>query len=265
MSARLDIKLVELGIASGREKAKQYIKSGNILVNGSPASKPSIYVEDSDEIKYIGEAEKYVSRAGYKLEKAISEFKIDLKGLICADLGASTGGFTDCMLQNGASKVYAVDVGHGQLSEKLINNPKVLNIEGLNVKDVDENTFENVDFVSADLSFITVKYAAEAAYKILNNGCQVVLLVKPQFEVGKQNISKGGIVKDKKCHIKLLQDISAYFMGLDFGIFGVSYSPITGGDGNIEYLFYLKKGNIMACTYDYNKIVNEAFEFHKLR
>ena len=265
MSTRLDIKLVELGIATGREKAKQYIKDGNVLVDGKVALKPSFEVEECSKIEFIGNAEKYVGRAGYKLEKAIEVFEIDVKGLACADLGASTGGFTDCLLQNGAEKVYAVDVGHGQISEKLLQDDRVINIEGMNVKDVDETAFGCVDFVCADLSFISVKYASLAAVKILKNGCKAVLLVKPQFEVGKKNISKGGIVKDKNCHITLLNDMYLHFQTIGFGVDGISFSPITGGDGNIEYLFYLTKGSDNAHTYNFKDIVTEAFNFHEKR
>ena len=265
MSTRLDTRLVELGIASGREKAKQYIKDGKVLINGKAVLKPSVEIDESAEIKYIGDAEKYVGRAGYKLEKAINSFKIDVKGLVCADLGASTGGFTDCLLQNGADKVYAVDVGHRQLSEKLLKDNRVVNIEGMNVKDLDETAFGCVDFVCADLSFISVKYAAIAAGKILKNSCKAVLLVKPQFEVGKKNIAKGGIVKDKNCHVALLCDMYTYFQSIGFGVEDVSFSPITGGDGNIEYLFCVCKDSTNINNFDFKNIVNDAFRFHEKR
>lgn len=264
MSQRLDSALVIKGLATGREKAKEYIKSGKVLVNGISVTKPSADVSCDDDISICGETLKYVGRGGLKLEGAIAEFNLKLDGFVCADLGASTGGFTDCMLQNGAKKVYAVDVGHGQLANKLASDERVINIEGMNVKDVDENAFESVDFVCADLSFISCRYAADAAAKILKNNSQAVLLIKPQFEVGKQGLSKGGIVKNKKLHIKTLESLCLYFKSIGLAVAKLTHSPIKGGDGNIEYLVLLvKDSNFTQVSFDYSNIVDRAFTFHK--
>lgn len=258
---RLDAELVARGIAASREKGKGYIKDGKILVNGKVETKPSAEVAESDIIVYTGEAEKYVGRGGLKLEKAISYFNIDLSGLVCLDLGASTGGFTDCMLQNGALKVFAVDVGHGQLADKLVNDSRVVNIEGVNVKDFTLDLIGmHPDFVCADLSFISVKYAAQAAFQALDCGGKAVFLIKPQFEAGKSALSKGGIVKDKKIHVGILSSVTDAFCQIGFSVCGLTYSPIRGGDGNVEYLAYaVKENTITKKSFDYNAIVSDGF------
>lgn len=258
---RLDIELIARGIAPSREKAKQYIQSGKVLVNGKVISKPSYPVGEADIIHYVGESEKYVGRGGLKLEKAITAFNINISRRICLDLGASTGGFTDCMLQNGASKVYAVDVGHGQLAKKLVDDERVINIEGVNVKDLSDDIIDDSpDFVSTDLSFISVKYGAEAAFKLMKPGAEAVFLIKPQFEAGKANISKGGIVKDKKVHISVLSSVTDDFCRIGFSVIGLTPSPIKGGDGNIEYLAHcLKADTITKKSFDYSAIVAQAF------
>lgn len=264
MKQRLDSALVIKGLTTGREKAKEYIKSGKVLVNGMAVTKPSADVSCDDDISIYGETLKYVGRGGLKLEGAIAEFGLKLDGFVCADLGASTGGFTDCMLQNGAEKVYAVDVGHGQLADKLAADERVINIEGTNVKDVDENAFESVDFVCADLSFISCRYAADAVAKILKNNSQAVLLIKPQFEVGKQGLSKGGIVKDRKLHIQTLESLCLYFTSIGLKTLKLTHSPIKGGDGNIEYLALLvKSSSFTQPSFDYKTIVEHAFTVHK--
>lgn len=258
---RLDAAVVELGLAPSRERAKEYIKKGYITVNGKAANKPSATVYDSDEIKLVGETLKYVGRGGLKMEAAVNAFGLDLTDKICVDLGASTGGFTDCMLQNGAKKVYAIDVGHGQLAIKLIDDDRVVNLEGINVKDVTKETVnDSVDIVTADLSFISCKYAINAAYRLIGENGEAVILIKPQFEAGKQNIAKGGIVKDKKAHFSVLNDVCEYIQTNGFRLEGLVPSSIKGGDGNIEYLAYIvKQNNFTSKMFDFKKIVDEAF------
>lgn len=258
---RLDIELVKRGLAQSRERAKEYIAGGTVLVNGKQAKKPSDSVCENDDIQIIGDTLKYVGRGGLKLEKALTDFAIDISGCVCLDIGASTGGFTDCMLQNGASKVYAVDVGHGQLAERLRSDYRVVNIEGVNVKDISAEMFaEQISFVSADLSFISVRYAADAAKEILENGGEAVFLIKPQFEAGKKHLTKGGIVKDKKVHAEVLESLCEYFCSLCFDIAGLVPSPIKGGDGNIEYLIHLvKHDSFTSCNFDFKGVCEQAF------
>lgn len=258
---RLDAAVVELGLAPSRERAKEYIKKGYVTVNGKAANKPSATVYESDEIKLIGETLKYVGRGGLKMEAAVNAFGLDLTDKICVDLGASTGGFTDCMLQNGAKKVYAIDVGHGQLAKKLIDDDRVVNLEGINVKDVTKETVnDSVDIVTADLSFISCKYAINAAYRLIEENGEAVILIKPQFEAGKQNIAKGGIVKDKKAHFSVLNDVCEYIQTNGFRLEGLVPSSIKGGDGNIEYLAYIvKQNNFTSKMFDFKKTVDEAF------
>lgn len=258
---RLDIELITRKIAPSREKAKQYIQSGKILVDGKIVTKPSQSADETNSISFIGESEKYVGRGGLKLEKAIAEFKIDLSHRICLDLGASTGGFTDCMLQNGADKVYAVDVGHGQLAKKLLEDSRVVNLEGVNVKDLSMDMIDDLpSFASADLSFISLRYGAEAAFKLLTYGAEAVFLIKPQFEAGKANIAKGGIVKDKKVHISVLSSVTDSLCEMGFSVAGLIPSPIRGGHGNIEYLVRcVKADTITKESFDYSKIVSMAF------
>lgn len=244
MSARLDAELVSRSLAASRERAKEYIQSGMVTVNGTAVTKPSYAVTSADKLEVIGETLKYVGRGGLKLEGAINAFALSFYGKTCLDIGASTGGFTDCMLQNGAKKVYAADVGHGQLAEKLRDDSRVISLEGVNVKDLTPDYFnERIDFVTADLSFISVKYAADVSKDILADGGEAVFLLKPQFEAGRQHIAKGGIVKDKKAHIEVLRTLCEHFTALGFEVKSIVPSPIKGGDGNIEYLAYLVKLN----------------------
>ncbi|MCD7823828.1 MAG: TlyA family RNA methyltransferase [Oscillospiraceae bacterium] len=257
---RLDYYLTSNGYFSSRERAKDAIKKGEITVNGEVCSKPALEVSDSDKIDFLGTQLRYVGRGGLKLEAAIKAFKITFDRLICADLGASTGGFTDCMLQNGAAKVFSIDVGHGQLADKLLTDKRVINTEGVNVKDVTiDTTGEPVDFVTADLSFISVKFAITAAAKILKEDGKAVFLIKPQFEAGRDAIGKGGIVKDKPAHIRVLMDIYSFLSSGGFGIIGIIPSPIKGGDGNIEYLAYCMRNCESLSAPDFSEIVNSAF------
>lgn len=257
---RLDAELVKRGLATSRERAKEYISAGYVSVNGNVAEKPSEKVSDGDDIKITGETLKYVGRGGLKLERALSEFKIDLRGLTCLDIGASTGGFTDCMLKSGAKKVYAVDVGHDQLAKPLREDSRVVNIEGVNAKDISPEMFDDpIDFVSADLSFISARFAADAAKAVLPLSSHAVVLIKPQFEAGRQNLSKGGIVRSLSAHVSVLSELCGYFSSLGFEVSGLIPSPIKGGDGNAEYLAHLiNRGAAALCDFDFKKIAARA-------
>lgn len=260
--ARLDIMLVKLGISTSRERAKELIKNGSIYVNEKIVTKPSAEVSESDEIRSDAEAFRYVGRGGLKLEKAIDAFSLRLDGLKCIDIGASTGGFTDCMLQNGAYKVYAVDVGHDQLAEKLRSDSRVINAENTDVRGLDAEFFGGeADFISTDVSFISVKFILPKIADFLRCGCDAAVLVKPQFEAGKHNIGKNGIVKNRKVHEEVLADITEFAYNLGLSPQAVIGSPIRGGSGNIEYLMHLKKVSSDKIIFDFKEIVNCAFNF----
>lgn len=262
MSERLDSALVSNGLATSRERAKELIKNGNVALNGKVVTKPSADVSNEDRLEVLGGQLKYVSRAGLKLEKASELFSIDFKGKTCADIGASTGGFTDYMLQNGANKVFAVDVGHDQLSDKLKNDSRVVNLEGVNVKELTKDFFsDNIDIITADLSFISLKIALLPMLSAVGNGTKLVLLIKPQFEAGKQNIGKGGIVKDRKVHVTVIREMLEFFAVNNCNVHGITWSGIKGGDGNIEYLTLIsKEEKAVPYSADVTLLVKEAFE-----
>ena len=256
---RLDVYLTENRLAKSREQAKELIKSGCVFVGNSLITKPAYDCVYNDVVEIRGELPKYVGRGGLKLEKAISEFGIELCGKVCIDIGASTGGFTDCMLKNGAAFVYAADVGHGQLDESLINDSRVLNMEGRNIRDMAAEDFPlSVSFISADVSFVSLRLIIPKISELLPSDGAAVVLIKPQFEAGRQSVGKNGIVKDPKTHIKVLTDIIAACLSEKLPVQGLTYSSITGGSGNIEYLAYLKKGG-EYLSFDVKKIVSEAF------
>lgn len=262
---RLDSILVTKGYFKSRAKAKYAIDSGNIYVNNIQITKSSKLISEEDNIEVRGETLKYVSRGGLKLEKAINVFEINLNNKICMDIGASTGGFTDVMLQNGAKKVYSVDVGHDQLDEKLINNKKVINLEGTNIKDIDVKDFNTIDFISTDVSFISILQVIPKIYELLKIKGNAVILIKPQFEVGKQNLNKNGVVKDIKIHKKILESIIEQINKIGFEILNLNYSPIKGPAGNIEYLLYIEKNeNNLLDSFELknkiNKVTEEAFK-----
>ncbi len=265
MGKRLDIELVGRGLAETRSKAQNMIKNSAVSVNGLIVTKPAFEVDESDDIKIIGETLKYVGKGGLKLEKAISEFKIELKGKVCVDFGASTGGFTDCMLQNGAEYVYAVDVGKNQLDKSLIDNPRIENIENMNIKDVTKSMFKKkIDFCTVDLSFISLSFAIPVVYDVLSYDGEAVMLIKPQFEAGKKSLSKKGIVNDKKVHMKVLENIVTLIENSGFSIINLTYSPIKGGSGNIEYLIYVKKcKEHSSFSFDIKALVSESFSILK--
>lgn len=260
---RLDVYLTERGLVKSRERAKELIKAGQVLVDGKAVTKPACETGESPDIKIIGEQIKYVGRGGLKLEKAVSEFGIDLNGRVCIDIGASTGGFTDCMLQNGAAYVYAVDVGHGQLDEKLATDVRVLNMGGTNIKNLSAEAFpKNPDFISADVSFVSIKQILPKIRELLPENGEAAVLIKPQFEAGRANIGKNGIVKDRKVHERVLEDIISFCFSVGLPAEKVTHSPISGGDGNIEYLAYLKASGVQAVQHDFDfkKIVLSAFD-----
>ncbi|MFA6941174.1 MAG: TlyA family RNA methyltransferase [Clostridiaceae bacterium] len=241
---RLDTLLVKKGIFESREKAKVYIMSGQIYVNGLKADKVGNKYDADSEIEFRGNKMKYVSRGGYKLEKALNYFNIDLTDKICYDIGASTGGFTDCMLQNGASLVYSIDVGYGQFAWKLRCDSRVVPIERTNVRYLEfSDQFKKGDFASIDVSFISLKKIIPNLLNFLKDDGEIAALIKPQFEAGRDKVGKKGVVRDKKVHWEVVQTIADFVTGLNMEIKGLSFSPIKGPEGNIEYLIYMKKGN----------------------
>lgn len=244
MSERIDVEIFNRGLSSSREKAKNLLENKNITLNGKLVTKPSLKVESTDVIEVVGEVMPYVSRGGLKLACAIEKFGINLSGKTAMDMGASTGGFSDCMLQNGIKKVYAVDVGSGQLAEKLRQNPNVVNMENTNIRDMKKNDIsEKIDFISIDTSFISLKYILPVAFEMLDDDGEITALIKPQFEAGKGNIGKNGIVKDKNVRAAVVKDIYSFVIACGFCPKNLTVSPVSGGDGNIEYLMHIvKKG-----------------------
>ena len=241
---RLDCIVVEKGLAESREKAKALIMEGKIYVNNQKSDKAGTFYKDDIKVELRGKAMPYVSRGGYKLAKAIKIFPIDLRDKICMDIGASTGGFTDCMLQNGAKKVYSIDVGYGQLAWKLRTDPKVVNLERTNIRYItDEQIKDPIDFFSVDVSFISLCLVLSAAYKFMRDNAQAVCLIKPQFEAGKENVGKKGVVRDPKVHEDVINKIINFSYENGFNILGLDFSPIKGPEGNIEYLLYIEKSN----------------------
>lgn len=239
---RLDVLLVQQGLANSRELAKAYIMAGNVYVDGQKEDKAGTKVAVTAKLEVKGNQMKYVSRGGYKLEKAMDVFGIRLDGKICLDIGASTGGFTDCMLQNGASKVYAIDVGYGQFAWKLRNDERVVCLEKTNVRYVThEQVPDEGDFASIDVSFISLTKVLPAVLGVLGEKGQLVCLIKPQFEAGREKVGKKGVVRDSSVHREAIEMIVEYVRTQSLGILGLDFSPIKGPEGNIEYLIYLDK------------------------
>ena len=242
MTERLDIAVVSRGLTPSRERAKSLIMAGKIFVNGERSDKPGTQVGSDDRIELRGEDLRYVSRGGLKLEKAVKEFPITLENAICADIGASTGGFSDCMLQNGAAKVYAIDVGYGQLAWKLREDPRVICLERTNIRYVTEEQIpEPIDFASVDVSFISLGLVLPVVMRLLRKGGECVCLIKPQFEAGKDQVGKRGVVRDPEIHRTVIEKVLGIAHDLGFTVAGLTFSPIRGPEGNIEYLTYLKK------------------------
>lgn len=241
---RLDVYLTEKGICRSRSAAQQLIDLGGVSVNGKTAAKNSLEIDDTDEVEIVElKLPKYVGRGGQKLEGALGLWSVDLNGKTCLDIGASTGGFTDCMLQNGAARVFAVDVGSGQLAEKLRADDRVISLEQTDIRDF---TFDNYDisaaeFIGTDVSFISLKLVLPHIYRLLAEGGTAVALIKPQFEAGRGSLSKKGIVRDEKTRLRCVEEVKQFAEQCGFAVIGTAVSPITGGDGNVEYLLGLKK------------------------
>lgn len=241
MKKRLDVLLVEQGLAQSREKAKAIIMSGSVFVEGQREDKAGTMFEESMRIEVKGKVLPFVSRGGLKLEKAMKQFGIALDGKICMDIGASTGGFTDCMLQNGAAKVYAVDVGHGQLAWKLRQDERVICMERTNIRYVTpEDIKEHLDFVSVDVSFISLTKVLPPAKQLLKKDAQMVCLIKPQFEAGREKIGKKGVVRDANVHLEVIEMVMSYAASIGFEVLHLDFSPVKGPEGNIEYLLHLQ-------------------------
>lgn len=258
---RLDILLVNNGYFESREKARRAIMEGLVFVNGIREDKPGSQVDTSSEIEIKGNLLPYVSRGGLKLEKAINEFGLDLTGKVCIDIGASTGGFTDCMLQNGAAKVYSVDVGYGQLAWKLRNDNRVTVMERTNFRYVKpEDIGEQVDFASADVSFISLTKILPPAKQLLKKEGSMVCLIKPQFEAGREKVGKKGVVRDPEVHREVIIKIIEFAQSLGFTVAGLSFSPIKGPEGNIEYLIYLVQQPEKQGIISVDEVVKEAHE-----
>lgn len=241
---RVDVLAYKQGLFDTREQAKRGVMAGLVVavINGERFDKPGEKIDEATELKLKGEKLKYVSRGGLKLEKALNHFGLSVEGKIAIDIGASTGGFTDVMLQNGASQVFSVDVGTNQLAWKLRNDPRVISMEQFNFRYAEPDDFEATpNFASIDVSFISLDLILPALHRILAENGQVVALVKPQFEAGREQIGKNGIIKDPKIHLAVLEKVAAFAGTHGFAVMGVDYSPIQGGHGNIEFLMYLEK------------------------
>ncbi len=258
---RLDVLLVERGYIETRQKAQATIMSGLVFVKGQRVDKPGTAVPNDAEIEVRGSALKYVSRGGLKLEKAMATFPIDLTGAICGDIGASTGGFTDCMLQNGAVKVYSVDVGYGQLAWKLREDPRVVCMERTNARYLThEQVPDELDFASVDVSFISLKLILPALCGLLKEKGHVACLVKPQFEAGKEKVGKKGVVRDPAVHLEVLENFLVHAKESGFTVLGLTYSPIRGPEGNIEYLGFIEKGEWVEREFDLKALVEESHQ-----
>ena len=242
---RLDVYLTEKGLTSSRERAKALIMAGQVYIKNQKCDKAGTMLDENEtEVEVRGEQLKYVSRGGLKLEKAMQEFPITLDGKVTMDIGASTGGFTDCMLQNGARKVYAVDVGYGQFAWKLRSDERVVNMERTNIRYVTPDDIgEPIDFASIDVSFISLKLVLPAAYNLLSPDGEIVALIKPQFEAGKGQVGKKGVVRDKTIHFDVIRGVLDFATENGFKLLGLSFSPIKGPEGNIEYLAYIRKSD----------------------
>ena len=256
---RLDVLLVEKGLAETRQKAQAAIMSGIVYVAGQKVDKPGTGVPEEAAIEVRGNTLRYVSRGGLKLEKAMASWPIDLNGAVCMDVGASTGGFTDCMLQNGAQKVYAVDVGYGQLAWSLRSDERVVCLERTNARYLNHEIIpEEPDFSSVDVSFISLKLILPAISSVLKEKGHVVCLIKPQFEAGKDKVGKKGVVRDPAVHLEVLEHFFDHAKESGFTVLDLTYSPIRGPEGNIEYLGYLEKGEWVEKEFDLSALVEAS-------
>lgn len=260
---RLDVAVFEQGYAPSREKAKAIIMAGQVYVNNQKVDKAGFELKEDDTLEVRGNTLKYVSRGGLKLEKAMQCFPIDLNGKVCMDVGASTGGFTDCMLMNGAAKVYSIDVGYGQLAWKLRCDEKVVNLERTNFRYVDESKIpDKIDFASVDISFISLKLIFPNLHKFLKNGALAVCLIKPQFEAGKDKVGKKGVVRDSSVHLEVVNRVMQEAVEAGFSVLGLDFSPVKGPEGNIEYLMLISLDDNPKISDDINsaEIVSKSHE-----
>ncbi len=258
---RLDTAVFEQGHAESREKAKALIMAGQVYVNGQKALKSGMFLKPDDAIEVRGSKMPYVSRGGYKLEKALNSFDFKLDENVCMDIGASTGGFTDCMLQRGAKKVYSIDVGYGQLAWKLRTDERVVNLERTNFRYLDkEKVSEEIDFASIDVSFISLKIILPVLREFLKSEGKAVCLIKPQFEAGREKIGKKGVVRELSTHIEVIEMITQFALENGFSILGLTFSPIKGPEGNIEYLMLIEKSDNpqMICTVQPKELAEES-------
>ena len=263
MKKRLDVLLVERGLATSREKAKAMIMAGEVLVDNEREDKAGSMFPEEVEIVLKGKPLPYVSRGGLKLEKAMKNFDLTLDGKVCMDVGASTGGFTDCMLQNGAVKVYSVDVGHGQLDWKLRNDPRVVCMERTNIRYVvTEDIEERPPFVSIDVSFISLTKVLLPVRNLMEENGEIAALIKPQFEAGREKVGKKGVVRDPAVHKEVIEMVISYAKSISFGVRHLEFSPIKGPEGNIEYLVHLQKCEAtdrISPEIDVEKTVDQSF------
>ncbi len=256
---RLDVLLTERGLLDSRQKAQATIMSGIVFVDGRRVDKSGTMVPNDSKVEIRGATLQYVSRGGLKLEKAMQTFPLALQGKVCADIGASTGGFTDCMLQNGARTVYAVDVGYGQLDWKLRNDERVVCMERTNARFLTHKEIpEELDFASVDVSFISLKLIFPALYGLLREGGEIVCLIKPQFEAGRDKVGKKGVVRDPTVHLEVLENFLIHAKENHFTVRGITYSPIRGPEGNIEYLGFLRKDSGPDTPVDLRAIVEAS-------
>lgn len=258
---RLDVLMVNNGLAASRELAKAYIMAGDVYVDGNKEDKAGTKVDVNANIELRGKVMPYVSRGGYKLEKAMEVFPVTIEGKICMDIGSSTGGFTDCMLQNGASKVYSIDVGYGQLAWKLRNDERVVCMEKTNVRYItEEQVPDEPQFASVDVSFISLTKVIPPALNVMSDDAQLVCLIKPQFEAGREKVGKKGVVRDKKVHEEVILKIIDFAFEIGLNVIGIDFSPIKGPEGNIEYLIMLDRKNEGLTIEEAHKAAHEIEE-----
>lgn len=256
---RLDVYLTENNLAPSRSAAQAMIMAGDVYIDNQKAMKAGETVSGTEKIEVRGKGLAYVSRGGLKLEKAMKVFPVNLDGAVCMDIGASTGGFTDCMLQNGAAKVYAVDVGYGQLAWKLRQDARVINMERTNIRYVtDEDISEKLDFFSVDVAFISLRPVLPVAYALLHDGGEGVCLIKPQFEAGREKVGKKGVVRDKSVHIEVIERVLEFTKEIGFSVQGLDFSPVRGPEGNIEYLMYVRKSDDESLSFDIEETVEKS-------
>ncbi|MBR2916394.1 MAG: TlyA family RNA methyltransferase [Clostridia bacterium] len=261
---RLDVYLFEKGYAKSRSAAQALIMEGIVFVDNQKAMKAGDMISGDEQIEVRGKTLEYVSRGGLKLEKAMKSFGISLDNCVCMDIGASTGGFTDCMLKNGATKVYSVDVGYGQLAWKLRQDERVVNMERTNIRYVTrENIEDDLDFFSVDVSFISLKKVLPVAHSLLKDGGRGACLIKPQFEAGREKVGKKGVVRDISVHKEVIENVLEFTKEIGFSVRGLDFSPIKGPEGNIEYLMYVEKSDEESLTLDIDKIIEESHQLNK--